>query len=196
MKTIVFPATPIDTTGLATEAKQDVQIAEAQTANTELVDINTELNTQTIELLSINTELNTQTTELQAINTELNTQTVELQDINTELNNISNQVARKTVRELTAFIDTSVTNIPASSSLPLQVIASTAHNTFKIVSVEDIGEFIGVYTGAVSSEVLVAVLPLGGGELELHITPNTRLSLRNMKNSAITSGNIVIQLLG
>jgi hypothetical protein len=62
----------------ATEAKQDSQI-------TELQSINTELDTQTTELQSINTELNTQTTELQSINSELDTQTLELQDIEAEL---------------------------------------------------------------------------------------------------------------
>lgn len=182
MKTIVFPATPIDTTGLATEAKQDVQITEAQTANAELQFINVELDAQTNLLNNVNTYLN-------------NIQT-ELTDVNTELNNITDNTTKLNVREVSPFIDASVTNIPASSSAPLQIIASTAHNTFKIVSVEDIGEFIGVYTGAVSSEVLVGVLPLGGGELEIRINPNTRISLRNMKNAAINSGNIVLNLLG
>ena len=36
MKTFIYPATPVDTTGLATEAKQDVQIVEAALTNTKL----------------------------------------------------------------------------------------------------------------------------------------------------------------
>jgi hypothetical protein len=45
-----FPPISIDTSGLATEAKQDTIITEIQTANTELGDINTELDNITTKL--------------------------------------------------------------------------------------------------------------------------------------------------
>lgn len=96
----------------------------------------------------------------------------------------------------TPLLDTSSSNIPASSSAPLQVVATSAAIIRKIISVEDIGEFIGVYTGAPASEVLLCVLPLGGGEMEVNIPASTRLSLRNMKNSAITTGFIALNFLG
>jgi len=150
MKTIVFPATPIDTTGLATEAKQDTQITEAQ---------------------STNTKLDTIISQTASIN-------------------------RLEIKETTALLDTSSTNIPASSGNPLELVASTTAIIRKIQSVEDIGEFMGIYEGAALSETLVGILPLGGGEIEVNLPAATRISIRNMKNSAITTGFITLNLLG
>lgn len=110
--------------------------------------------------------------------------------VNTGVTNVVDQI------DSTPLLDVSSSNIPASASAPLQVVASSAAVIRKIVSVEDIGEFIGVYTGAPASEVLLCVLPLGGGEMEVNIPAATRISLRNMKNSAITSGFISLNLLG
>lgn len=129
-----------NTTGLATEAKQDTIISELQTNNSGL--------------------------------------------------DVVDQI------DTTPLLDTSVTNIPASASLPLEIVASTAADVKKIISVEDIGEYIGIYTGAAASEVLKAVLPLGGGELELNIASGTRVSLRAMENTAISTGKIAINFLG
>lgn len=98
--------------------------------------------------------------------------------------------------DTTPLLDTSSTNIPASASNPVAVIASTAATAYKIVSVEDIGEYIGLYTGAAMSEVLLCVLPLGGGEIDVNIPAGTRISLRNMKNAAISSGFIALNLVG
>lgn len=203
---------------------QDVN-SELNTQTTELQDINTELNTQTAELQNMNTELdsqtiylqgidselNTHTTLLSAINTELDTQTnelqlinIELQDVNTELNTqtglltqISDNQFLNIVDQLdTPLLDTSSTNIPASSSLPVEVVSSLAADVKKIIVVDDIGEFIGIYTGPASSEVLKAIMPLGGGEVELEINSGTRISLRHMKNTTINSGFIAINFLG
>lgn len=98
--------------------------------------------------------------------------------------------------DTTPLLDTSSTNIPASASNPVQIIASTAAQAYKLVSVEDIGEYIGVYTGAALSEVLLCILPLGGGEIDVNIPAGTRISLRNMQNAAISSGKIALQLVG
>lgn len=100
------------------------------------------------------------------------------------------------IRESTALIDTSSTNIPGSASNSLSVITSTAQQTNKIQSVEDIGEYIGVYTGAVASPVLVGILPLGGGEINVNIAAGTRISLRSMTASAISVGKIVLNMVG
>lgn len=98
--------------------------------------------------------------------------------------------------DTTPLLDTSSSNIPASASNPLQVVSSTAAICYKLVSVEDIGEFIGVYIGAALSETLLCVLPLGGGEMTVNIPASTRISLRNMKNAVISSGTIAINFIG
>ena len=98
--------------------------------------------------------------------------------------------------DTTPLLDVSSTNIPASASAPVQIVSSLAANVVKVVSVEDVGEFIGLYVGGVGVETLAAVLPLGGGEINVIIPSGTRVSLRHMKNSAITSGFIAINFLG
>lgn len=98
--------------------------------------------------------------------------------------------------DTTPLLSVAVTNIPKSSSLPVQVVASLAADTKKLIIVEDIGEFIGLYTGAAASEVLKAVLPLGGGEFDLELMAGTRVSLRHMKDTDITSDYISINFLG
>lgn len=114
-----------------------------------------------------------------------------LTSIDSSLNlNIVDQI------DTTPLLDVSVTNIPASAGSPVEIVASTASEIKKIITVEDIGEFIGLYTGGVGVEVLKCILPLGGGEVELQISAGTRISLRHMKNSAITSGFIAVNFLG
>ena len=99
--------------------------------------------------------------------------------------------------DTTPVLDTSVTNIPASSGNPVQVIASLASDVQKIYPIDDIGEYIGLYTGAALSEVLACILPLGGGPpIEITITSGTRISLRAMENTAITSGKIALNFIG
>jgi len=96
----------------------------------------------------------------------------------------------------TPLLDVSLTNIPASASLPQEIVASLAADCKKILVVDDIGEFIGIYTGAAAAEVLEAVMPLGGGEVKLEVALGTRISLRHMKNTAITADFIAINFLG
>jgi hypothetical protein len=98
--------------------------------------------------------------------------------------------------DTTPLLDTSSTNITASSGNPVEIVSSLAADVKKITIVEDIGSFIGIYTGAALSETLKAVLPLGGGELDLQIASGTRISLRAMENTAISSGKIAINFQG
>jgi hypothetical protein len=98
--------------------------------------------------------------------------------------------------DTTPLLDTSTTNIPGSAGSPVQVVASLAADTQKVLTVEDIGEFIGLYTGAAASEVLKCVLPLGGGEVQVDIPSGTRISLRAMGTTAISTGNIAINFIG
>lgn len=116
---------------------------------------------------------------------------------NTSLSNLETSLTLDVVDQNdTPLFDTSSVNITASSGNPVTVVASLAANVKKIVTVEDIGSFIGLYTGAALSEVLKAVLPLGGGEIQLEIASGTRISLRAMENTAISSGKIAINFLG
>lgn len=175
MVVFTFPAAQISTTGLATDANQTLTIN---------------------ELIDVNAELDIQTTALGDINTELGTQTTELQNINTALGAIDTSTTRLSVFQVSSLIDASSTNIPGSASLPLTLIASTSAATKKIQIVEDIGEYMALYTGAVSSEVLLAALPLGGGEVEVNVPAATRISIKALKTPAITSSNLIINLLG
>lgn len=87
-------------------------------------------------------------------------------------------------------IDTEVTPIPASSSQPLQVIADTGINVGVGVNFNDnTGDFIGMYLGAQGQEVLICIIGNGlSGQAWAKIPPHSRISLRSMKNEAITQG--------
>lgn len=99
--------------------------------------------------------------------------------------------------DTTPLLDVSVSNIPASSALPLEVVASLAADCRKILTVDDIGEFIGLYTGAAGAEVLKCVLPIAGGCVELELSAGDRISLRNMKDATINTATfIAINFLG
>lgn len=95
----------------------------------------------------------------------------------------------------TPLLNTATTNIPASSSTPVEIVFTAVADVKRIISVEDIGEFIGLYSGA-SLTTLECILPLGGGEVPIIIPAGTRLGLRNMKNAVINSGFIAINYLG
>lgn len=210
MITYNFPPIAVDTTGIATAANQVLMIAELQTANAELLlqtaelqTTNAELLLQTAELQDVNTELDSQTTALSDINTELDSQTTALNDINTELDSqtallttIAAETNKLAVFQTSALIDASVDNIPGNASDPLELIASTSAITAKIQIIEDIGEYMALYTGAATSEVLLCALPLGGGEVEVSVPAATRISIGALKAPDITSANLIINLLG
>jgi hypothetical protein len=97
------------------------------------------------------------------------------------------------------ILNPSVTNIPGSASLPLQIVASTAQDIKKIKVIEDVGEFIGLYEGVATAETLICILPPGftGGDLEVFIPSGTRLSIKNMKSAVInTDTRFAINFLG
>jgi hypothetical protein len=97
---------------------------------------------------------------------------------------------------VTPLLDVSGSNIPASSSPPLVVNAGLAAAVKKIVSVEDIGEFFGIYANPLVAPVLLCILPLGGGEIEVNIPMGTIIGIRNMKNAVVNSGFIALNFLG
>ena len=99
--------------------------------------------------------------------------------------------------DTTPLLDVSSSNIPKSSSNPLEIVASLAANCKEIVSVDDIGEYIGLYVGSVGAETLKCILPIAGGEMKLALSIGDRVSLRHMKDSDIaTSTFIAINFLG
>jgi hypothetical protein len=117
----------------------------------------------------------------------------------TSLAGVLSNTAFLTVVDLmdTPLLDASSTNIPASASLPLEVVASLSSEAKKIKVNDTTGEYIGVFFGAATSEVLAGVIGPGmDNELSLIIPVSTRVSIRNMKNAAITLGNLCIQFLG
>jgi hypothetical protein len=87
------------------------------------------------------------------------------------------------------ILDCSTTNIPSGSQL---TVATLSNDIYEIQTVEDIGEFIGVYAGA----TLKAILPLGGGNVKINLPSTTVVKLASFSGSAISSGNIAINFLG
>ena len=91
-----------------------------------------------------------------------------------------------------------VTNIPASTGSPLQVIAdSGAVTTYTVDFIDTTGDFIGVFTGASGSEVLGCLI--GGGLVGrsyLIVQPHSRVSLRSLTTGAIVNGKLTIALSG
>jgi hypothetical protein len=216
----------VDTGSLATAAKQDQQTAllttiDADTGNiaTSTASADTKLTTTNSSLASIDAkDFATETTlaavnakdfatetTLSAINAKITVvdttglATSAKQDSQTALLQvISDNTSLDVVDQLdgSPLLDTSGTNIPASSADPLELVATLAADVKKIISVEDIGSYMGLYTGAALSETLKCVLPLGGGEVEVQIPSGTRVSIRALENTAISSGKIAINFLG
>lgn len=255
MATQIYPAQNIIVAGVATEAKQDAQIAllttidadtsalvlkdfatsaKQDTGNSSLTSIDGKFTTLNAKDFATSAKQDTGNSSLSSIDgkfTTLNAKdfaTSAKQDTgNTSLGNIDTKLpstlgAKTSALSLAVTLPTDIaalsvtttaigvidqidttpllscasTNIPASSGNPLTIVASLAANCKKIVSVEDIGEYIGLYTGVALSEVLYCILPLGGGEIEVNIPAATRISLRAMKNVAIATDYIAINFLG
>ena len=88
-----------------------------------------------------------------------------------------------------SILDTSTTNIPSGTQL---TVATLANDIYEIQTVEDIGEFIGVYAGS----TLKAILPLGGGSVKINLPSTTVVKLASFSGTAISSGNMAINFLG
>lgn len=218
MSQFVYPPVSVDTTGLATEATLlQVQTNTSDTV-TELVSANSTL--ANIENATDGTANNTgsalnklddliakdyatQTTlaqvssDLTALEGKDFATEATLSSVNSSILDVVASVSDKSiVFQIDAtLLDTASTNIPASASLPLELVASTPSSAVKMLIVEDIGEYMGLYIGAAAAEVLAAVLPLGGGEIELEVATGVRVSIRAMANTAISSGKLAINFI-
>lgn len=100
------------------------------------------------------------------------------------------------------FLDTplliaSSTNIPASASTPLTVVASLAAAVKKIQALDTTGEFVGVYSDPAGTPVLQCIIgPGSDSTIELALPAATVIGLRNMKNAAISVGEFAINFIG
>lgn len=97
------------------------------------------------------------------------------------------------------YVDATVTPIPGSGSLPLQVIANTSANNASIAVdyMDSTGQLIGVYKGPIGQEVRVCIIGNGLNWCSLGvIAVNTRVSIRSMTTNPIIYGKLSFALLG
>jgi len=81
--------------------------------------------------------------------------------------------------------------IPKSSTVaPLVVVASTAAIATKVQTIEDIGEFLGLYDTA--GPTLLCVLPVAGGEVDVTIPLGTSLGIKNMKDTDLVIATLQV----
>lgn len=95
------------------------------------------------------------------------------------------------------IINMSVTHIPGSGSLPLQVISDSGTRSAVAIDYQDTsGDFIGVYLGVSGQETLLCII--GNGQTSRAwgvFAAHSRVSLRSMTASAITNGFLVGSLM-
>ena len=102
-----------------------------------------------------------------------------------------------------AFLDppqiltASVTNIPGSASLPLQVVADLGPNAATaLFFIDTTGDYIGVYIGTVGNETLRCIIGGGLNTTVLSFFPaHSRVSLRSMAAASITAGELTCTFL-
>lgn len=207
-----FPEQTISTTGLASEAKQDAMITAIGATNTKLDTLIAKDYATSAKQDTTNTKIDTTNTKIDSTNTKLDTiiakdfATSAKQDTtNTKLDTIITNTALAAANtaltvvdqiDTTPLLSVASSNIPASSANSLQIVASLAAAVKRVQTVEDIGEFLGLYSGPVATPTLLCVLPLGGGEVDVAIPAGTLVSIRHMKNTAITADYIAINFLG
>jgi hypothetical protein len=114
--------------------------------------------------------------------TELQSILVELQTIN------QNQHL-----DIVDFMDTPVvagTVINGSAGAFTEIVASLAANVKVMEILDTTGVVVGLYSGAAASEVLIDILPLGGGTRINEIPTGTRLSVKGMEATGGAVGTL------
>lgn len=95
-------------------------------------------------------------------------------------------------------LNASVTAIPGSGSLPLQVVSDTGKKAvYSLQYIDSTGDYIGVYLGKVGVETLSVII--GGGHnttIPCLMAVHSRVSLRSITASPITSGYLSCNFLG
>jgi hypothetical protein len=93
-------------------------------------------------------------------------------------------------------LDCSVTSIPGSGSSTLQVVASTPDKICQLVISDAVGEYVGIYKGAVGQETLVAMVCSGSlYSVDCVIPKSSRISLRSMTAAALVTGTLCISFI-
>ena len=87
------------------------------------------------------------------------------------------------------ILDCSTLNIPSGTQL---TVATLSNDIYEIQTVEDIGEYMGIYSGT----DLKAILPLGGGNVKINLASGATIKLASFSGTAISSGSIAINFLG
>lgn len=99
--------------------------------------------------------------------------------------------------DTTPVLDTASTNIPASASTPVTIVASLAADVKKVQLLDTTGSFLGLYSDPTGTPVLLGVFGPGSTEtLEIDIPAATVLGLRNMQNTVVVDGIVSINFLG
>jgi hypothetical protein len=107
-------------------------------------------------------------------------------DVITELTSIKETAKALDVFTVVPPISVLGTNIPASGAADGVLLeASTSTRLRKIQTIEDVGEYIGLYSGLSGALVLECILPIAGGIVEVDIPASTRLTIKHLKNSVI-----------
>lgn len=92
----------------------------------------------------------------------------------------------------------SVTPIPGSGGIPLQVSANIGMKAAHAIDyIDTTGDFIGVYTGPIGQEVLRCII--GGGQVTrayVVIAAGNRVSLRSVTATAVTNGELSCVFMG
>lgn len=97
----------------------------------------------------------------------------------------------------TPLLDASSTNIPASASVPLTVVASLGAAVKKVQVADTTGSFIGVYSDPAGTPVLEFIIgPGSDNTIEVDLASTTVLGVRNMENSVISVGNLMMNFMG
>ena len=96
----------------------------------------------------------------------------------------------------TPILEASSTNIPASSSAPLAIVASLADDVKAVQFQDTTGASLGIYTDAAGANLKIIVNPGSDSLLYVKIPAGTALYIRNMANAAITVGNFAVNFFG
>lgn len=88
------------------------------------------------------------------------------------------------------------TSIPGSASSPRQVVASLAGDVSRVAVFDGTARYIGLYRGAVGSEVIAGII--GGGTVyyqEIILRRGDRISVRNLDSDTISTKSFCMQFL-
>jgi len=88
------------------------------------------------------------------------------------------------------------TTIPKRTDNAIEVVNSLAADCYKIQTIDDIGEYMALYSAADRSS-LICFLPIAGGTLDVSIDAGTTIYLGAVKDDDITTdANLIIQFMG